>query len=93
MDRYYSARNLVTKVGGEGGAFASVLLMGVTQPPGTNDSALEIVRGGAGGGLGLLGGATKPGSPDPSPCPPGLSVANTLVQASTVISNSLVFIT
>jgi len=45
----------------------SVRLIGVVHPPGMNVSALEAVLGGAGGSLGLTGGATNPGSSVPSP--------------------------
>lgn len=57
----------VIKTGGVAGFFASVREHAVTHPPGTNVSADEIDRGGAGGDLGLAGGGTKPSSEDPSP--------------------------
>ena len=56
----------MTKTGGLGGFFASVLDIGVVQPPGIKVSADEAVLGGAGGILGFNGGGTNPGSSDPS---------------------------
>tara|TARA_R110000822_G_scaffold110654_6_gene240987 strand:- start:19374 stop:19619 length:246 start_codon:yes stop_codon:yes gene_type:complete len=57
----------VINVGGFAGFFASVLAMGVTQPPGMNVSAELTVLGGAAGSFLSFGGATKPSSLDPSP--------------------------
>lgn len=69
MDNIYSDFNLVINVGGCGGLFASVLAWGVTgqQQHGSVFSALEIVLGGAEGGERSFGGATNPGSSEPSP--------------------------
>ncbi|MHA1941451.1 MAG: hypothetical protein ACW99F_00410 [Candidatus Hodarchaeales archaeon] len=54
------------RVGGFGGFLASVLAIGVVQPPGIKVSAELTVLGGADGSF-FLGGGTKPSSLDPSP--------------------------
>lgn len=65
----YSDFSLVMSAGGCGGFLASVRARGVTgqQQHTSIFSAEEIVRGGAGGGVRSLGGATNPGSSEPSP--------------------------
>jgi len=68
-------------VGGLGGFLDSVRAIGVVQPPGMNVSALEAVLGGAGGSRGSTGGATNPGSPDPS-------LAYILVPNNKVVANN-----
>lgn len=57
------------RTGGCGGFFASVRDMGVAgqQQHPSNDSAELAIRGGGGGFFISRGGATKPGSPVPSP--------------------------
>lgn len=59
------SRSLVMRTGGRGGFLASVLDIGVVQPPGINVSADDTARGGAGGRT-LRGGGTNPGSVEPS---------------------------
>lgn len=58
---------LVTSTGGRGGVLASVLDIGVVQPPGIKVSADETDLGGAGGSIFARGGPTNPDSSDPSP--------------------------
>jgi len=57
----------VISAGGFGGFLASVLAIGVVHPPGMYVSAEAELLGGGGGSFGCSGGATKPGSSDPSP--------------------------
>ncbi len=60
---------MISRTGGWGGFFASVRDIGVAgqQQQPISDSAEEAIRGGAGGFFISRGGATKPGSPVPSP--------------------------
>lgn len=56
-------------MGGFGGFLASVLAIGVVQPPGIKVSAEETVRGGADGSFFFFGGGTNPSSFEPSLAP------------------------
>lgn len=66
--------SLVTRVGGRGGFLASVRDIGTEHPPGMKVSADETARGGAGGSF-FVGGATNPGSSEPSPARQGTAQA------------------
>lgn len=69
VEELTSLFSLVIKGGGFGGFFASVRETPVQgqQQQGSVVSAEEIERGGAGGGVRLFGGGTKPASSEPSP--------------------------
>ena len=85
---------LVTRTGGRGGFFASVRDIGVTgqQQQASRVSADEEVRGGAGGFFRSRGGATKPGSFDPSPPPRTVPTHSVAVSAAVILFVYLVFI-